>query len=137
MQLDWTGVNWLAVVVAAVVGVVIGFVWFLPQVFGRTWAAASGRELPAPGEANWATIVYSAVGTLVASYVLALVADGLGASTLVEGVLLGFIAWLGFVVPASLNSVFFEGRSTTWWTITAGFWLVVLVVMGAIIGYLG
>jgi hypothetical protein len=99
VHLDWTGVSWLAVVVAAVVGLVIGFVWFLPQVFGRQWAAASGRELPARGEQNWATIAYSAVGTLVAAYVLALAAGAVGATTLVDGALLSFLAWLGFIAP--------------------------------------
>jgi hypothetical protein len=136
VHLDWTGVSWVAVIVAAVASFVIGFVWFLPQVFGRRWAAASGRELPGPGEANWATIAYSAVGGLVAAYVLALVADGLGAATLVDGAILGFLAWLGFIAPSTANAVFFEGRTAAWWTITAGFWLVSLVVMGAIIGYL-
>jgi len=134
---DWAGVNWLAVVVAAVAGFVIGFIWFLPQVFGRQWAAASGRTLPAPGEVQYSSIALGAVGSLVTAYVLALLAGAIGASTLADGAILGFVAWLGFIATSTLNAVLYEGRNTTWWSITAGFWLVILVVMGAIIGYLG
>ncbi|TME70083.1 MAG: DUF1761 family protein, partial [Chloroflexi bacterium] len=33
------GVNYLAVVVAAVVALVIGFIWYSPRVFGNRWMA--------------------------------------------------------------------------------------------------
>ena len=33
------GVNYLAVVVAAVVALVIGFIWYSPPVFGNRWMA--------------------------------------------------------------------------------------------------
>ena len=133
---DWTGVSWLAVIVAAVVGFVIGFIWFLPQVFGRQWAAASGRTLPAPGEVAYSSIAIGAVASLVTAYVLALLAGAVGATTLVDGAILGFVAWLGFIATSTVNAVLYEGRNTTWWSITAGYWLVILVVMGAVIGYL-
>jgi Protein of unknown function (DUF1761) len=133
---DWTGVSWLAVIAAAVVGFVIGFIWFLPQVFGRQWAAASGRTLPAPGEVAYSSIAIGAVASLVTAYVLALLAGAVGATTLVDGAILGFVAWLGFIATSTVNAVLYEGRNTTWWSITAGYWLVILVVMGAVIGYL-
>jgi hypothetical protein len=132
---DWTGVSWVAVVVAAIVGFVIGFIWFLPQVFGRQWAAASGRTLPAPGEVAWSSVALGAVASLVTAYVLALLAGAIGAKTVADGAVLGFVAWLGFIATSTLNAVLYEGRNTTWWGITAGYWLVILVVMGAIIGY--
>ena len=135
MELSYTGVNWVAVIAATVAYSVIGFLWFSRQVFGKQWAASIGRELPAPGQVPVTSIVGSVVAGLVSSYVLAVVAHALGAVTLADGAILGFLAWLGFVATSSYGGVLFEGRSTTWWTISAGYWLVALVVMGAIIGY--
>lgn len=35
-------VNWLAIIVAALVPTVIGFVWYNPKVFGNAWMKAAG-----------------------------------------------------------------------------------------------
>ena len=40
------GVNYLAVVVAAVVALVIGFIWYSPPVFGNRWMAYLGTTRP-------------------------------------------------------------------------------------------
>ena len=136
MVLDYTDVNWVAVVVAAVAQIVIGFIWYLPQVFGTRWAAATGRPLPSAGQIPPMTYVAGAVVALVAAYVLALFVGGLGATTVTDGAIVGFLAWLGFVATATYVGVLFEGRSMSSWLINAGATLVEAVVMGAIIGYL-
>jgi hypothetical protein len=135
MELSYTGVSWVAVIVATIAYSIIGFVWFSRQVFGLRWAASIGRELPAPGQVPVTSLVGSVVVGLVTAYILAVLAHAVGAATLVDGAILGFLAWLGFTAPPHAGRVLFEGGSTTWFTISAGYWLVALVVMGAIIGY--
>ncbi|MEX2547445.1 MAG: DUF1761 domain-containing protein [Chloroflexota bacterium] len=137
MALEFTTLNWVAVIAAAVAGGVIGGIWYLPMVFGNRWAAASGRELPSLSRLT-PTMMVGAIGLpLIMAYVLTLLVGGLGGTSLVNGVVVGFVAWLGFTATATLNGVVYEGRSWEWWMITAGFFLVTLVVMGGIIGYLG
>ena len=135
MELSYTGVNWVAVIVATVAYTVIGFVWFSRQVFGLRWAASTGRELPPPSQVPLTSLVGSVVAGLVTAYVLAVIAHAVGAATLADGAILGFLAWLGFVATSTAGRVLFEGAKTDWWAISAGYWLVSLVVMGAIIGY--
>ena len=137
MNLDFAGVNWVAVIAATVAAVVVGFVWYLPQVFGRRWAASIGRDLPAPGDISPMIYVASDVQALVVAYVLTLLIGGLGGASLTDGVLVGFVAWLGFAATTLLSSVLFEGRSWEYWLITAGYTLVASLAMGAIIGVLG
>ncbi len=137
VTLEFTAVNWIAVIAAAVAGVVIGFVWYMPQVFGRRWAASAGRELPAPGSVSPVVYVGSVVQALVTAYVLALFIGALGANTVVNGLVVGFVAWIGFVATVTINTVLYEGRSVEYWLINAGYSLVSLLVMGAIIGALG
>ena len=57
VSLDFAGVNWVAVAVAAVAGIIIGFVWSAPPVFGRRWARASGIDLPQPGQVQPITYI--------------------------------------------------------------------------------
>lgn len=136
MALNYTALNWVAVVLAAVAILVVGFIWYLPQVFGTRWAALAGRPLPQVAQVPPATIVASVVVALVTAYVLAVVIDGLGAASLTDGAIVGFLAWLGFVATTSYGSVLWEGRPTAYWAISAGDVLVGLVLAGAIIGYL-
>jgi len=136
MTLEYTGLNWVAVIAGAVAIIVVGFIWYLPQVFGTRWAALSGRPLPSLGEVSPMTYVGGIVVALITAYVLAVVMDGLGAATLVDGATVGFLAWLGFVAATTYAAVLFEGRSTAHWAINAGNVLVGLVVAGAIMGYL-
>jgi hypothetical protein len=136
VNLDFVGVNGLAVVVAAVVGIIVGFVWYAPQAFGRRWARASGIELPEPGQVQPITYVGAIVTAAVTAYVLAVIIRGLGAASLADGAIVGILVWLGFVATWLASGVFFERRSTEWWAINAGQAVVSLVIMGAIIGYL-
>jgi hypothetical protein len=137
VTLDFAGVNWLAVVVAAVGGIIVGFIWYAPPVFGRRWARASGIELPQPGEVQPMTYIGGVVTAAVTAYVLAVLIGGLGATTLVDGVIVALLVWLGFIATWLASGVFFERRSTEWWAINAGQAIVSLALMGAIIGYLG
>jgi hypothetical protein len=134
---DWTGVNWVAVIVAAVAGFIISFIWYLPQVFGNRWAAATGRSLPQLGQAAMTNYVIGVVIVVVVAYVLALVIDGIGATTVIDGVITAAVLSIGFYAVPIYSAVLWEGRTMTWWYITAGFAFVTSVVMGAVIGYFG
>ena len=135
MELSYGGVSWVAVIVAAIANIVIGFIWYLPQVFGTRWAALAGRALPTAGQIPPMTYVAGIVTALISAYVLAVIEGGLGASGISQGAVVGFLAWLGFVATTSYGSVLWEGRPMMYWGINAGNSLVGFVVMGAIIGY--
>lgn len=127
---DFSHVNYVAVVIAAVVQVVLGYVWFMPMVFGKRYEAASGKMLPT-GMPAPKTIAYMVIAALLAAFGLGLLFGGVG---LTNGAIWGALMWLYFVVPMSAAAIFFEGRSWMWWALTAGYWLVGMIVMGAIVG---
>jgi uncharacterized protein DUF1761 len=125
---DFSHVSWVAVIVAAVVQIVLGYIWYMPMVFGKRWEMATGKTL-------LATPTPMQIGSMVISALLAAVGMALWFSggTLTDGVIWGALVWLYFVVPATLGVVTFEGRSWMWWYIAAGYWLVGLMIMGAIV----
>ena len=137
MAWDFTGVNWVAVVVAAVVGLIIGFAWFAPQLFGKQWAREAGVQLGSASTTPPTTYVWAVVSVLLTAYVLAFLAHALGLKSVVDGAILGAIVWLGFVGPWTLASVTFEKKSWMYFYLTGGQGLVSLLVMGAILGAMG
>ncbi len=127
-------VSWWAIIVAAVVKFLIGWGWYSPPVLGKRWQELSGvtdMSGLAPG------IVSQIVGDLVMAYILARFIGHYGAYDLVSGALIGFMAWLGFVATIMVGMIFYEKKPAELIAINAGYQLVGIVVMGAILGVWG
>ncbi len=141
MVAEFTTLNWVAVIVAAVAGGVIGGIWYMPMVFGKRWAENVGRKLPSMSDMTPTNIVAVIAMPLLMAYVLTLLLAGLSTHTAtdgaIDGVIVGFVVWLGFTATVTMNAWVYDGRNFEWWWITSGFHLVAYVIMGAIIGYLG
>ncbi len=136
-------VNYLAVLASAVFMMVLGGLWYGP-LFGKKWIALMGfdqqkvADMQAQGMgAMWKSYALMALGALIMSYVLAhgLIFGNayLGTSGVSGGLQGAFWYWLGFVVPVSMGSVLWEGKSWTLWTINAGYYLVGMLIIGSIL----
>lgn len=134
-------INYLAVLVAAIVSMALGFLWYGP-VFGKQWVAMMKFPQAAIDEAKkkgmTKNYVITFVGCLVTAYVLAhfvaiaaLAGVGSGVS---GGLQSGFWAWLGFIATVTLGSVLWEGRSWKLWSFNNAYQLLNLLIMGAILG---
>jgi hypothetical protein len=134
-MLDYSAVNWVAVIVAAIANIVISTVWYLPQVFGKQWAALSGREVGM--SPNPMLYVYAIIGSLISAYVLALVLYATGAASITDGIVVGLVTWFGFIATTLAIGGAFEGRSWTLFGINAGNSAVTYAVMGAILAAMG
>jgi hypothetical protein len=130
-MLDYSAVSWLAVIIAAAANIVISTVWYLPQVFGKQWAAATGREVNTGG--NPMLYGIAIVGSLISAYVLALLVHATGVATITEGIVLGLAVSIGFIATTQAVGGAFEGRSWSLFGINASNSLVTYAVMGAIL----
>jgi hypothetical protein len=124
--------NYLAWLVASVVQWIIGALWY-SLLFAKPWMALTNHT---PGErpkGAVADMVQSFIGGLVMNFVLVhLVVWGF-ADTVQRGVFVGFICWLGFIAVSLYSEKLYEQRPTKLFLINAGYWLVSLVVSGAIL----
>jgi hypothetical protein len=73
------------------------------------------------------------VSSLVMAYVLAHFVSYALAVTAIDGARTGFWIWLGFVAPVSLGITMFEKRPWDWYFINIAYYLVVLMVTGALL----
>jgi hypothetical protein len=125
------GVNYLAIVVAAVVAIVIGFVFFAPQTLGSRWTAYG---IPAPpARPAPTTFVVGLLAALINAWVLAVLALNLRGSTVADGIMLGILVWLGFMATLTAAEGAFQGRPWAPWFINNAHHVIVQVLMGAIV----
>jgi hypothetical protein len=125
-------VNWLAVIVAAASGFVIGSLWYGP-VFGKVWMRLTGMTKEKGAQASMAV-------TFGGAYVLNLIA-ALGIATVSvdhAGVMfalhVGLLGAFFFVAPALGVIYLFEQQPFRLWLVNAGYQVVNFTAMGAIIG---
>lgn len=128
--------NWVAIIVATIAAMVIGFLWYGTWAFGKSWMALAGRNM---GEGFSAGPLYAltALAALVQAIALSWFINQTGWTTGSGGALIGLYAGLGFVATAMFADVLFGGRPPRLYAITAGYQVFQAVVMGAIIGFLG
>lgn len=130
------GINYYAVVIAALSGFGVGMVWYM--VLGNQWMAALGKTKDELKPRPWPFVV-SVISLLIMAFMLAGVIGHLGEGqvTLRNGAITGFTLWLGFIVTSMLVNHAFQGAKPQLTVIDSGHWLLVMVVMGAIIGIFG
>jgi hypothetical protein len=127
-------VSWLAIVIAAIVKFAIGALWYT-ALFGARYRALLGVPEGAEAGGMVPAFAIQIVGDLIMAYILARFIVHYGDPTLVTGVLVGFMAWLGFVVTIMAGTIYYEKRPPEFVAINAGYQLVGIVAMGAIIGW--
>lgn len=127
------GVNYLAVVVAAVVALVIGFIWYSPRVFGTRWMTYLGTTQAQLGNPGPTGLLVGVVASLLNAWVLAVLALNLGGKSVTDGVLLGVLAWLGFMATITAAQISFEKKSWGLWVLNNAHNLLVQVIMAAIV----
>jgi uncharacterized protein DUF1761 len=132
--MDFSGINWLAVVVCVIASGVIGFIWYHPAVFFKAWWKGIGKSDSDRANPSSILYVYTFIAAAVEAVFVALLLKTMGSMTLTSGLQAGFMIWLGFVAPTNLVNNLFAGRGWTVWLIEAGDHLVYLLVCGAILG---
>jgi hypothetical protein len=123
--------NIWAIIVATIVQVVLGFVWFGP-LFGKAWMKEMKID-PKKVKKSVAkkSMMKGGIGMLITSFIMAY--------TLAQFIVVGnalniaFWIWLGFVATIQVGSVLWEGRSWKFFAINTAYWLVGLLIMAEII----
>ncbi|MEM7301717.1 MAG: DUF1761 domain-containing protein [Pseudomonadota bacterium] len=137
--MEFSGVNYIAILVSAVAAMAIGAAWY--STLAKQWVAAVGFSQEQIDEVenggNPIIYVFAALSHLVMAYFLAGVIGHLGQVTISGGLTTAFFLWLGFVVTTMIVNHRFQMKPWSLTIIDAGHYLAVLLVQGAIIGWFG
>ncbi len=131
--MDLSTINWLAVVLAALIPFATGALWFGP-LFGKAWMSASGMTEEQARQGNMARIFGgAAVFQLLMAFCLAMFLNSpeIGLN---EGGFYGFLTGFGWIAPAMGVSALFEQRSWKYMLIHGAYWTVTFTLMGLLLG---
>lgn len=136
----FAGMNYLAIIIAAVTGWIFGAVWY--GVLGNQWMAAIGKtrdDLRPGGKMPALPLILSFAADVLMAYILAGVIAHLGPGqlTIRNGIISALFVWVGFVITTMVVNNTFAQRDRRLLLIDGGHWLFVLIIMGAIIGFFG
>jgi hypothetical protein len=138
--MDFSSINWLAVVICVVVSMISGTLWYNPKTFFPVWWKGIGKTgEPGMGGGDssmgltWGLVV---LGSIVQVIFFAVFLNALGANTLASGVSTGFWLWLGFIAPTYLVNKLFADQFPKVWAIEVGNHLLNFLIFGAILGSL-
>lgn len=132
-----TEIHWVAVVAAAVVGFVVGGLWYGP-LFLKAWISARGLTEDQVVKQGHGGVVFSLafVLNLVSAFILDHTIATYGDPSLSVSVMIAGGIALGFIIPAFGVNYLFSRLSPKLFAIDAGYWLVTYCVMGVIIDLL-
>lgn len=129
-------VNFVAVAVAAVTTFVLGALWYSPALFGKAWVAAHGHtpeQIEAMRKGARKAYGVSLVCYLVMAAAMGVLVTRIGVDTLIGGLKLGALCWVGFAATIGLTAHMFSERRFATYLIDAGYQLVYLLVMGIVL----
>jgi len=130
--------NLIAIILATIVNMVLGALWYSQVLFAKPWMKLSGVSMDKINK-NSANMGYfvSFLGSLVTAIILDYLITLTGLTTLSQGIRIGFIAGLGFLAATMISDYMFAGRPMKLFYINLGYRWLGLVLMGAVIGILG
>lgn len=125
--------NWLTIVIAAILNMVVNFVWYSHWLFGKQWLALAKMKEESKKNQRGA-VAWSFVVSLISAFMLAWFIFNLGVTSVPDGLFVGFCAWLGFVAPTQISKVLWCKKPFKLFVLETANRLVALLVMGGILG---
>ncbi len=129
-------VNYVAVLVASVVSMLVGFAWYSKMLFQDSWMKSAGidkKKIKEKQKGMAGTMLIAFIGAVVTNYVLAMFIEYTKASTFMEGSIVGFWIWLGFFATTMTGVVLWEGKPWKLYLINSSHYLVVLLINGGVL----
>ena len=131
--------NWAAIAVAGVAGIIIGAVWFGPKTFFPIWWKLMGKSpednpgTDSMGMVFGLTFAGAFVQALVMAVAVSLAETATGGLDWYEGLAFGALLGVGFSAATSIGHKLFGGFGLKVWILEVGQDIVSLAAMGAII----
>jgi Protein of unknown function (DUF1761) len=131
--------NYVAILVAAIAAMVVGFLWYSPLLFAKAWVREMGYDLSDKAKMQemqksaGPAYASSFAASLLSAFTLALVFHGMHVENMHLALMLSFHVWLGFVATVQLTGAMFMRQSMKLFAINTGYQLVCYLAMGAIL----
>jgi hypothetical protein len=108
--------NWLAVLVATVAWFAFSAIWYSVPPISGAWMRAA-KVSPGEGPPLVNLLVPTFIGYFITTAVVAMIARGIGATTVTDGIALGLTLGVGIGLVSVLGSQLYEQKGPAYWLI--------------------
>ena len=128
----------MAVLVAAIATMIIGFLWYSPLLFARPWMILmvydpdDKAKLQGMQKSTGKLYGIAFIASLISAFVLGKIIAVTTVNRIPYGLKIGFAIWLGFVMTVQLIDMLFGKKPTKLFLINTGYQLVCYLVMSVI-----
>jgi len=133
-------VNYLALLIAGVGSMALGFLWYSPMVLGKPWMRLMGytpeslkKAQKEMGKLYGVSFLLTLISGYVLAHVMAMSMPFFKETALTTGLMSAFWMWLGFVMPVQATDMIFGSKKWKLFAINTGYQLVSLLVMGVVL----
>ena len=128
-------ISWLSLLLATIVPMVLGMIYYHKALFGKAWMSSFGLDEEKLKGGNMPVMMGGAiVMAFLISFFLLQWTNGLSQEgefdTFRHGAFHGFLISVFVVIPISISRSLFERRSIKGTLINGLYWLICLVIMG-------
>jgi uncharacterized membrane protein YeaQ/YmgE (transglycosylase-associated protein family) len=137
MTFDLSGLNWLAVLVGAVIYFALGALWYSPMLFMRPWQRSIGWDADrTPPQQSVTTYIVPFLAYVVMATAVGLLAEATGSDNAGEGVVLGLVVGVGLSLMHTLVDATFDPNKPepwTWFAINGAYHTIGLIIVSVIV----
>lgn len=131
-------VNWLSLIIATLIPMIMGMIWYHKSTFGNAWMKETGLTDEKIAQANMpVTMGVSLVMSFLLAFFMLNFCNGAGQEgefdTFKHGVAHGAIVGLFVVLPVFVTNGLFEQKSWKLIFINSLYWLVVFMLVGGVV----
>jgi hypothetical protein len=125
----------IGILVAAIVAMALGALWYSPLLFGNKWMQAVGKTKETlGGEAM--PMILSIVASLLTAIAVAILHEAIGVGSALQAAHIGLILGLLIIFPAFLSDYAFCGWSNTLLLIQSGYRIISILLMSLVIYFI-
>lgn len=128
--MSFTQFDWLVIGIATVLNMLIGFVWYSKWLFGPIWMKLSKLEV----RHGIKSFIMESVVSLTLAFFLFMFESALQVTTVTDGMIVGFLFWLGFVATTQISLSIWNKKSMQLFLIDSGYRLLSFLVMSGLMG---
>ncbi len=132
-----TELNYISLITAAILSMVIGIAWYSPSLMGSKWMKLVGlTEEDMKKSANPVMILKSFIVAIVTAYSLAYFINLTGSKDLIGGLKIGLWIWVGFIATTGFINTMYSKRDWQLFYIDYGYQLISILSMSAVLSIL-
>lgn len=125
-------INVLPLIIGAVFNMVLGALWYSPVLFAKPWmkeAEITSEYIEVSKGKMGKVYIFTTIMAFITCYIIGILIINMNITSIIEGLFLAFLVWIGTNLPSVIKNWGFENRTIKLGIINHGYDLLVYLVV--------